>query len=129
MNTLDLYIDHLQRELKKLEAEVALVEAGKADGFGIYHSFTEAAVELNRAIEFANEHGLTVRHLTLENRKKRDERAVEIAKGLWLEQNADDYDWAISVWPEMTSPDDWSHEALELLEEAFTIMDKEKTDD
>lgn len=129
MNTLDLYIDHLQRELKELEAEVALVEAGKADGFGIYHSLTDATVELNGAIEFANEHGLTVRHLTPENRKKRDERAVDIAKGLWLEQNADDYDWAISVWPEMTSPDDWSHEALELLEEAFTIMDKEKTDD
>lgn len=129
MNTLDLYIDHLHREFEKLEAEVALVEAGGADGFGIYHSLTDAAVELNRAIEFANEHGLTVRHLTPANRRKRDERAAEIAKELWLEQNADNYDWAASVWPEMTSPDDWSREALVLLEEAFTIMDKEKTDD
>lgn len=129
MNTLDLYIDHLQRELNRLEAEAALVEAGKADGFGIYHSLTDAAVELNRAVEFANEHGLTVRHLTPENRKKRDDRAVEIAKELWLEQNADDYDWAKMAWAEITMPDDWSHEALVLLEEAFTIMDKEKNDD
>lgn len=129
MNTLDLYIDHLQRELKKLEAQVALVEAGKADGFGIYHSLTEAAVELNRAIEFANEHGITVRHLTPENRKKREDRALELAKELWLEQNRDEYDWAEMAWAEMTSPDDWSHEVFVLLEEAYTIIDKEKTGD
>lgn len=129
MNTLDIYIDHLQRELKKLEAQVALVEAGKADGFGIYHSLTEAAVELNRAIEFANEHGITVRHLTPENRKKREDRALELAKELWLEQNRDEHDWAEMAWAEMTSPDDWSHEVFVLLEEAYTIMDKEKTGD
>lgn len=129
MNTLDLYIDHLQRELKNLEAEVALVEAGKADGFGIYHSLTETAVELNRAIDFANEHGLTVRHLTPENRKKREDRALELAKELWLQQNCDEHDWAEMAWAEMTSPDDWSHEVFVLLEEAYAIMDKEKTDD
>lgn len=129
MNTLDLYIDHLQQEVKKLEAEVALVEAGKADGFGIYHSLTDATVELNGAIEFANEQGLTIRYLTPENRKKREDRAVEIAKELWIQQNADSALWAESVWPEMTSPDDWSHEALVLLEEAFAIMDKEKNND
>lgn len=129
MNTLDLYINHLKNNLRKLEREVELVEAGKSDSFGIYHSLTDATVELNQAVDFANEHGLTVRYLTAENRKKRDERAVEIAKGLWLEQNRDDHNWAQMAWAEMTSPDDWSTDALLLLEEAFTIMDKEKTDD
>lgn len=129
MNTLDLYIGHLEAEVRRIEAEVKLVEAGKLDGFGIYHMLTDATVELNRAIEFANERGLTIRYLTPENQKRREDRAAEIAKELWIQQNADSALWAESVWPEMTSPDDWSHEALVLLEEAFTIMDKEKTND
>lgn len=129
MNTLDIYIGHLEAEVRRIEAEVKLVEAGKLDGFGIYHTLTDATVELNRAIEFANEHGLTLRYLTPENQKKRDQRALEIAKELWLQQNCDEHDWAEMAWTEMTSPDDWSREVFVLLEEAYTIMDKEKTDD
>ncbi len=129
MNTLDLYIGHLKAEVSRIEAEVELFEAGKLDGFGLYHMLTDATVELDRAIEFANEHGLTIRYLTPENQKKREDRAVEIAKELWIQQNADSALWAESVWPEMTSPDGWSHEALVLLEEAFATMDKEKNND
>ena len=68
-----------------------------------------------------------MRHLTPENRQKRDKRAGEIAKELWLQQNSDNGDWAEMAWAEMTMPDDWSNHALELLDEAYTIMDEDKT--
>lgn len=120
MNTLDLYIDYLQSKLT--DQTIKAAERGAIAAIYRVNAPQEA-------IAFANEHGLTVRHLTPENRKKRDERAVEIARELWFEQNADDYDWAKMAWAEITMPDDWGHEALALLEEAYTIMDKEKTDD
>ncbi len=116
MNTLDAYIDHLKEDLRAAEAH------GLDDNWVM-----DATAELKRAVDFANERALTVRHLTPENRRKREQHAMAVAKDLWLEQNTDDHEWALMAWTEMTMPDDWDTDALQLLEEAYTIIDKDTT--
>lgn len=118
MNTLDLYIDHLKLKLKEAE------HAGFSN-----RDIEVLRDELERAVEFAQSQELTVRHLSAEQHRARHRRAAEIAEELWLQQNSDDQSWAKMAWADMTAPDDWSGEALKVLEEAYTIMDKEKTDD
>lgn len=115
MNTLDLYIDHLKSLVK--EETIKAAERGWIAAIHVVNAPQEA-------IAFANERGLTVRHLTPENRKKREQQALEIAKELWLQDNSDDQKWAETAWAEMATGDDWSQHALDLLEEAYKLMDE-----
>lgn len=116
MNTLDLYIEHLKEDLREAEAH------GLDD-----NRIMNSTADLKRAVDFANERGLTVRHMTPENLRKREKRAMAVAEELWLAQNPDNHSWAKMAWAEMTMPDDWDTDALQLLEEAYTIIDKDTT--
>lgn len=114
MNTLDLYIDHLKAEQKN------------ANDSGLIQWILTSTNELNRALGFAQEHELTDRHRSLEQNIARNKRAAEIAKELWIQQNSDNQEWAEMAWAEMTMPDDWHPDALQLLEESYRMMAEEK---
>ncbi|MDR6868954.1 hypothetical protein J2Y69_003580 [Microbacterium resistens] len=47
----------------------------------------------------------------------------ETAKAIWIQRNAgDEIGWGEMAWAEITSPDDWSQEALDALEEARAAL-------
>lgn len=53
-----------------------------------------------------------------------DERLIEeAAKAIWIARHADgDLKWGEVAWSELTTPDDWSEEALEAVEQARAAL-------